>query len=228
MIRVDVDGVPDAQGSMSSMPYHRACPECARLGRWCGRARVCVQTSPTTGREIGSNIVQDADLKVWREMVYTQAKVALNRLGMMERPIVPTGEVTLGLVFRMPRPAGHFTTKGALSAEGERANEPWHKPDLDKLTRAILDSLGPIRQGKDKPPLPGQVYTDDAQVTRAVMGKDWNRRPWVSMKPGVVILIAAPSLSAGRGHGYEAMTRAVETLIPRQPVGDLFATRTPS
>ena len=41
MIRVDVDGKPVPQGSMSSIPFHRPCPKCQAAGRSAGRL-VCL------------------------------------------------------------------------------------------------------------------------------------------------------------------------------------------
>lgn len=163
---------------MSAIPFHRPCPKCAP-GKPCGRTRMCVG-----GREIGANVVHsnEDEIKVWREMVGLQARVSLNAAGLRDRPVYPTGGVTLGVVFWMQRPQGHFTSKGALSAEGERNTTPWHKPDGDKLLRAILDSLT------------SQVYTDDAQVTGIIPVKRFAVRPRL---PGVTVLIEPDSAENG-------------------------------
>lgn len=65
--------------------------------------------------------------------------------------------VHLSLTFRFPRPAGHFTKGGAL-----RSTSPPYKitkPDADKLTRAILDSLA------------GILYIGDQQVVTLAVHK---------------------------------------------------------
>lgn len=64
-------------------------------------------------------------------------------------------EVELALY--MPRPNGDFDRGGAVR---DRARaEPWTKPDLDKLERAVLDALT------------GVVYDDDSRVCRVVKQK---------------------------------------------------------
>lgn len=69
--------------------------------------------------------------------------------------------VSITLSFRFPRPAGHFGKGGAL-----RNAAPTHKttkPDLDKLTRAILDALA------------GILYTGDQQVVSLQASKRFTR-----------------------------------------------------
>lgn len=163
---------------MSAIPFHRPCPKCLSAGRYCGRSRVCVG-----GREIGANVVHDSDEIVsWRSYVALAVKVALKRAGIRAQPAFADGSVPIGLLFRLDRPKGHYTTKGALSAEGDRNPEPWHKPDVDKLVRAILDACGKFG-GVDE----GLVYTDDAQVTRVVIAKAWSSPP--TSKAGVSIFL---------------------------------------
>lgn len=61
-----------------------------------------------------------------------------------------TMAVAVGMQFLFPRPKSHLTSKGAL----RKGVSPHHvkKPDVDKLTRCVLDALT------------GIVYTDDSQV----------------------------------------------------------------
>jgi crossover junction endodeoxyribonuclease RusA len=74
-----------------------------------------------------------------------------------------TGPVGVQMLFRLPRPdgaeAGTFTTP----------------PDVDKLSRAVLDALS------------GVVYVDDAQVVRLTASKVYAARPW--SEPGVVVKV---------------------------------------
>jgi len=90
-------------------------------------------------------------LRSWREAVSELA--ALRYHG---PPIA--GPVAVSAVFRFPRPPSHWTRSGRLTAAARReAREKTSKPDLDKLLRAVLDSLTDAR-----------VIGDDAQVVAFV------------------------------------------------------------
>lgn len=57
------------------------------------------------------------------------------------------GPVGVVVVFRMPRPKGHYTARGLL-----REKAPLHPtvaPDLDKLVRCTLDALTGLAFGDD-------------------------------------------------------------------------------
>lgn len=91
-------------------------------------------------------------LKPWREQIIAETR--LNAL-------VPQGldeAVALSLVFLFPRPKAHYNSKGQL-----KPSAPEHKttkPDIDKLARAVLDSLT----------LAG-VFRDDALVYSLTLQK---------------------------------------------------------
>lgn len=71
-------------------------------------------------------------LKPWREAIIADGK----QQGVPSPIDRPVG---VALVFCFPRPKSHFTTNGQI-----KANAPKYKtsrPDLDKVTRAVLDSL---------------------------------------------------------------------------------------
>lgn len=72
-----------------------------------------------------------------------------------------TGPVGVQMLFRLPRPAG--ASPGTFTTP----------PDVDKLSRAVLDALA------------GVVYVDDAQVVRLVASKVYAAPPWSD--PGVVV-----------------------------------------
>lgn len=81
-----------------------------------------------------------------------------------------TGPVTVLIEFVMPRPA----------ATPKRATPPAIKrPDIDKLTRAVLDAIGSAG-----------VWFDDSQVTHLVASKRLAER---DEAPGAVITVAAAS-----------------------------------
>ncbi len=71
-------------------------------------------------------------LKPWREAIIADAKQQ-NITGVIDTP------VGVSLVFCFPRPKRHYGKNGTVLATA-----PTHKttrPDLDKLTRGVLDSL---------------------------------------------------------------------------------------
>lgn len=77
---------------------------------------------------------------------------------------ITDGPVSVRLEFRMPRPKSHFGKKGL------KPNAPlWHrsKPDVDKLVRAVLDSLT------------GIAYLDDSQVCDSHEIKQYSEQPGV-------------------------------------------------
>ncbi len=78
-------------------------------------------------------------------------------------PFVVTNPVGLRITFFLPRPKGDYGT--GRNAGQVKASAPLHpakKPDVDKLVRAILDSLT------------GIVYHDDAQVIQVAAAKRYS------------------------------------------------------
>lgn len=97
-------------------------------------------------------IVTDSNrsAKSWQQLVATAASHAIAALPAGARVLVPFA-VRLSIAFYLPRPKKH----------GKRGVFVPHcvKPDLDKLSRAVLDALT------------GIVYHDDRQVTELIQGK---------------------------------------------------------
>lgn len=85
------------------------------------------------------------DLKAWQRVVALSARAA---------GLTPElGRVSLGLEFILRRPQKDWTTgadSGRLRPSADR--DPTVRPDLDKLTRAVLDGLE------------GVAYRNDSQV----------------------------------------------------------------
>ncbi len=81
---------------------------------------------------------------------------------------VGTGPVNVLLSFCMPRPAGHYGS-GAHKAilRPSAPGLPAVKPDLDKLTRLVLDALT------------GIVWRDDGQVCSLTAHKQYADAPGV-------------------------------------------------
>lgn len=78
------------------------------------------------------------------------------------RPTIQ-GAVAVHLTFRFPRPADHYGT--GRNAGQLKPSAPEHmitRPDIDKLTRACLDSL-----------TGGEVYVDDNRVVELQVFKEY-------------------------------------------------------
>lgn len=72
-----------------------------------------------------------------------------------------TGPLEVWLTFYVPRPVGHYNSKGELNAEGLRNPFPAKKPDVLKLARAVEDGLT------------SAVWRDDAQIVAEHIIKQW-------------------------------------------------------
>lgn len=91
-------------------------------------------------------------LRPWQDAIREVARDAI------AEPLA--GPVRVSLVFTMPRPKSHYRT-GRYSDE-LRVDAPTHhshRPDVDKLARAVLDALTPV------------AYLDDGQVARLLVEK---------------------------------------------------------
>lgn len=161
-VRFFVPGDPVVKGNHDAFPISRG--PCVCGGRGCTR-RNCY------GGVIVGAVITDSkgeELKSWEAFVRAHSTSARNKQGM---PIVaPPHAVEVRLIFMLERPAGHWTKRGVLSAEGTRKPLPTVKPDWDKLSRATADALT------------GGLVEDDAQIAVADVAKIYT-----SGKPGVLI-----------------------------------------
>lgn len=113
-------------------------------------------------RERPRAIVTDSkggELKAFERDLRGVAEVEMNRYGL---PCAQEQPFELLLVFYLPRPNGDFTASGELKASARV--EPWTKPDLSKLTRALEDALT------------GMVWDDDSRIVRTVTEKRYATR----------------------------------------------------
>lgn len=104
-----------------------------------------------------------AQLRPWRNMIAAEAATAL--------PAPLSGAVEVELAFRLPRPKSHYRT-GKHAGE-LRLSAPWYvatRPDVDKLTRAVLDALS------------GVAFVDDAQVASLIACKLYAERAGVRVE----------------------------------------------
>jgi crossover junction endodeoxyribonuclease RusA len=96
----------------------------------------------------------------WREAVRAETQRAIT-----ETPAGrPTGgAVCVVIMFTLPRPRSHYGAgRNAGRIKESAPNFPAGRPDLDKLTRAVLDGL-----------TAGGAWRDDAQVAELHASKEW-------------------------------------------------------
>lgn len=118
-----------------------------------GSKRAFVYT-PKGGGKPRAVVVDDAQNtgKPWRASVQAAALEARQGQPLLEGPL------ELEVTFVMPRPKGHFDRWGRVRTSKLEAL-PIVRPDVDKLSRALLDSLKAI------------VWRDDAQVVTKIARK---------------------------------------------------------
>jgi len=105
---------------------------------------------------IGRNVIEmaDARLRSWRQDVAGNAKQAMEGASPYIEP------VDVRLMFWLPRPRNHYGTgRNAEKLKSSAPVAPAVHPDLDKLTRAVLDALT------------GIVFHDDKQVVGLRLSK---------------------------------------------------------
>ena len=119
--------------------------------------------SRTTGKSIPA---KNKNLETWRGVVSVFAYNAMQR----DEIEMTDGAVGVSLVFQFERPKNHFRT-GKYSHEMKPSAPPRHlkTPDIDKLIRAVLDSLT------------GVLYHDDSQVDSIIATKGWGPRAGVDI-----------------------------------------------
>lgn len=124
--------------------------------------RPVTQGSKTIGRTRTGRVFLREDakgLKAWRDTLTAMAARTAGRVGMI------TGPVRVELTFSFERPASHYGTgRNAGRVKDSATGWPDTKwaGDIDKLTRAVFDSL-----------TAGGVIEDDARVVEASMSKAW-------------------------------------------------------
>jgi len=114
------------------------------------------------GGKASIHYASGSGLAVWRNMVSAAARDAWTG-------DVYGGPITLTIDFHMQRPRNHYRNLQGDLRSAARDELPIVAPDLDKLVRAILDSLT------------GIVYRDDGQVWSIVTSKSYAERPGVDI-----------------------------------------------
>src|SRR5262245_7815427 len=109
----------------------------------------------------------------WRFELSSHARQAMSDAGYVEPFRQP---IHIALHFRQHHPLGHYGSgKNAEKLKPSSPTLPIKPPDLDKLTRAVFDSLTSI------------VWVDDAQVVRLTTTKSFVHR-WE--EEGVAIYVS--------------------------------------
>jgi crossover junction endodeoxyribonuclease RusA len=101
-----------------------------------------------------AQVESSAKVKPWRMAVKYAAMEEINLHPNSTGWLPMTGAVVVGVVFRLPRPKGHYGTGRNVALL--KPSAPWcpaGRPDLDKLLRSTFDALGEAG-----------VWGDDAQV----------------------------------------------------------------
>ena len=125
--------------------------------------------SKTTGsRKDGTRFVRDSGetrkkkmkTSEWRSHIQAGAGPAMNGGALLEGPLALT------VIFRLPRPKGHFGTgRNAGTLKKSAPAYPIVMPDTTKLLRAVEDALT------------GIVYRDDAQIVKQHAHKRYAHGP---------------------------------------------------
>jgi len=166
-IRFAVNGVPQQQGSKTARVYPIRDLESA-LHR--------ILQSPNPRKKFMATVkagLFDANSKkldAWRKQVTSEAFRAMRQQQHMQ-PIDVAVEVAVNFYFE--RPKNHFGTGRNADKLKESAREyPSVKPDIDKLLRAVLDSMS------------GVVFNDDCQVVKCTVSKGY-------AEAGVSVIVSA-------------------------------------
>lgn len=135
-------GHPEPAGSKTNMPRRRFPVTLHSMREFLG-AFPLVDANPKAKR--------------WKDTVSATAAGRMLR----ERLKPFEGPLSVEMIFYRARPESHYTSKGALSKEGQRKAFPQSKPDTLKLARAVEDAMT------------GIVYTDDALIVDERLRKEY-------------------------------------------------------
>lgn len=113
----------------------------------------------------------------WRHIVSSAAAAAMNESTLTAPISVP---VTVALTFHFHRGIGHYGSgRNARVVKDSAPSHPSKPPDIDKLIRAVLDSM-----------TDAMVWTDDSLVVSITARKRWvdrfTQQQGVSVKVGIM------------------------------------------
>jgi len=119
------------------------------------------------GKRASIHYAQGSGLAVWRNQISERAREVWGET-------VYGGPMTVALDFHMQRPKSHYKDLYGTVKPQFLAERPSNPPDLDKLIRAILDSLT------------GVVWMDDGQVCSILASKSYGTHPGVTITVGTI------------------------------------------
>lgn len=129
--------------------------------------------------------VKQAALRSWRDIVMHSFH---------RQPPIETGPVAVMLDFYLPRPKAHYGTgRNAQKLRQGAPGMPSGKPDIDKLTRAVLDAMT------------GVAFHDDSQVCFIMASKNYATP---ERDPGVSMLVRSVEVPVNRRAKVPASTRS--------------------
>lgn len=105
----------------------------------------------------GSSDVGQQRMKQWERAVRDEASIVARWNATKYGPTFHNQAVAVAILFRLPRPRGHFAKSGELRKNAPA--RPSVKPDVDKLARATLDALT------------GIVFDDDSRIVELALHK---------------------------------------------------------
>jgi Holliday junction resolvase RusA-like endonuclease len=114
------------------------------------------------GQAKGKDRPRHGQGRTWTPAATVKAELEITR--QWEEAGCPRVDGPLHLKVRVgvPRPKGHFTTKGQLSSKGQQMPYPSNKkPDLDNALKLVGDALNK------------KAWPDDVQVVRAEISREW-------------------------------------------------------
>jgi crossover junction endodeoxyribonuclease RusA len=120
-------------------------------------------------------MTEDAGVRhsTWRNEVTGQARQAMSDVGRFGEPY--REPISCILTFSFHRPQFHYGTgRNSENVKPSAPPFPIKPPDLDKLTRAVFDSLTSV------------VWVDDAQVVACTIRKQWVQR-WEPEGVGIIV-----------------------------------------
>lgn len=122
-----------------------------------------------------ARMAEDAGARhsTWRMEITGAARQAMSNVGRFGDPY--REPISCALTFKTRRPGNHYGSgRNAEKLKASAPPFPAKAPDLDKLTRAVWDSLSQV------------VWVDDGQVVAATVRKQWVDH-W--MEEGVTIMV---------------------------------------
>lgn len=158
-------------------------------------------------RHVGRGILIESSKRVgpWREAVVAHFSTRGQPITRIPGPVV------VRMIFRIPRPRGHYTRTGLKPSA--RSAMPDKRPDLDKLVRSTLDALTTTT-----------VIDDDSRVVRLSAAKRYVN---VDEAPGCLIAISDAShetTDAEDLHVIEIPQTLVAVPRPREEATDAQTT----